>query len=196
MDVRMHPDIPSRLSSPKLCIPSRIAVVFRCSNTSMTGVVYEKQIRRAKRRRTLINRVLATMQSISVGCSMVYYYTISEQSSSTIWFIARSVLMVLAFVFYALWALARYQLGVSLAFVVSTDGPFITTGLYSKFRNPIYLFGTLALTTYLLAIARPIWLLVLVVILPMQYLRATKESRALLKKYDEGYEAYLRQVWI
>jgi protein-S-isoprenylcysteine O-methyltransferase Ste14 len=160
------------------------------------SVVYEKQLRRGRRRRALIKRVLATLQSLSVGCSMVYYYFMSASSSTSIWLIIRSILAVTSLMFYLLWALARYQLGASLAFTVTTDGPFIATGLYAKFRNPIYLFGTFALMTYLLAICRPRWLLILLVIVPMQYVRAARESKALKKRYDEQYDAYLKQVWL
>jgi protein-S-isoprenylcysteine O-methyltransferase Ste14 len=112
-----------------------------------------------------------------------------------LWFAVRLFLLVVSASAYILWALARYQLGRSLSFGVTTDGPFITTGLYSKFSNPIYLFGTIALTSYLLLINRPIWLCILFVLLPMQYIRARRESRALLKKYDDRYEAYVASVW-
>jgi protein-S-isoprenylcysteine O-methyltransferase Ste14 len=126
---------------------------------------------------------------------MTYYYIHSEPSSSTLWFAVRLLLLTISASAYTLWALARYQLGRSLAFGVTTDGPFVTTGLYSKFTNPIYLFGTIALTSYLLLINRPIWLCILIVMLPMQYIRAQREARALLKKYDDRYEAYLASVW-
>lgn len=159
-------------------------------------VVYEKQIRRNKRRQGMFKKVLATIQSASVGCSMSYYYFKSEPSETTIWLILRCLLILIWIASYLLWALARYQLGTALAFGVSTDGPFITSGLYSKFRNPIYLFGTIALTSYLLIINRPMWLLILLVLVPMQYVRSARESRALMKKYDEQYEAYLQQVWL
>ena len=159
-------------------------------------VVYEKQIRRSKRRRAFFGSILTTAQSISVGCSMTYYYWHSEASCTTLWFVVRCILFLVAYLSYALWALARYQLGSSLAFTVSTDGPLITTGLYSKFSSPIYLFGTIALISYLFLINRPIWLCVLIILLPMQLFRSKKESRALMKKYDEQYEAYLQRVWI
>lgn len=126
---------------------------------------------------------------------MTYYYIHSEPCSNTLWFAVRLLLLMISASAYTLWALARYQLGRSLAFGVTTDGPFVTTGLYSKFTNPIYLFGTIALTSYLLLINRPIWLCILIVMLPMQYIRAQRESRALLKKYDDRYEAYLASVW-
>jgi protein-S-isoprenylcysteine O-methyltransferase Ste14 len=127
---------------------------------------------------------------------MAYYYIHSEPSANMLWFSVRLFLLAVSVGAYMLWALARYQLGRSLAFGVITDGPLVTTGLYSKFTNPIYLFGTIALTSYLLVINRPIWLCILLLLLPMQYIRAHRESKALLKKYDDRYEAYLASVWI
>lgn len=160
------------------------------------SVVYEKQVRRSTRRRAFFGSILANAQSLSVGCSMLYYYARSESSTSTLIIIIRTMCLVFACASYALWALARYQLGRSLTFRAVADGPLVTKGLYSKFTNPIYLFGTIALVFYLLAICRPLWLLVLVVLVPMQYIRAVQERRALLKKYDDQYEEYLKGVWI
>ena len=108
----------------------------------------------------------------------------------------RGLLLLIAILSYLLWALARYQLGRSLVFGSISDGPLVTTGLYAKFRNPIYLFGTISLTFYLLAICRPWYLCLLLILLPMQYVRMKREARALSKKFDEQYENYVRDVWI
>ena len=97
---------------------------------------------------------------------------------------------------YALWFLARVQLGQSLVFLAKADGPLITTGLYKKFRNPIYLFGTVSLTSYLMLIDKPLYLLILFVLIPVQLIRSNLETRILRKKYDEQYDDYVKSVWI
>lgn len=158
-------------------------------------VVYEKQIRRSKRRQRFWKSLFTVGQSVSVGYSMISYYLKSETSSSTFWWIARVVLMLVSMASFLLWSLARYQLGASLTFLAKTDGPFITTGLYSKIRNPIYLFGTVSMSSYLLLINKPEWLLLLFVVVPMQIIRSNQETKVLRKKYDELYENYERKLW-
>ncbi len=158
--------------------------------------VYEKQIRRGKRRQRFWKSVFTIGQSVSVGYSMVRWYLESDLSSSTFWFILRLVLLFVCLVSFLLWSVARYQLGASLTFLARTDGPLITNGLYSKIQNPIYLFGTISLSSFVLLINRPMWLLLLVIIVPMQIVRSKHETKVLLEKYDEVYEDYLRQLWI
>ena len=51
--------------------------------------------------------------------------------------------IALAAIGSALWFTARLQLGTSFA-VLPKAKALVTTGLYSKFRNPVYLFGGLA----------------------------------------------------
>ena len=160
------------------------------------SVVYEKRVRRAKRRQVFYKLCFTVVQSVSVGCSMIYYYWRSETSGSTYWLIFRSLLLIASLIAYTLWFTARIQLGNSLTLLAKTDGPFITTGLYSKFRNPIYLFGTISLSTYLLVIHKPKYLCLLFVLVPVQFVRAFAESNALRRKYDEKYEEYEKQVWI
>ena len=73
--------------------------------------------------------------------------------------IAGICLMAVAFV---LWTIARFQLGRSLT-VTAQARKLITGGLYSKFRNPIYFFASLVVAGLILALDRPLWLLIFVV---------------------------------
>lgn len=159
-------------------------------------VVYDKQVRRQKRRRGLLKTVFTIGQSFSVGCSMGYYYINSDASSTMFWMTMRFFLLLVCIVAYFFWFLARYQLGQALTFMPSTNGPLIKSGVYAKFKNPIYIFGTICLTSYLLLINKPIYLLALIVIIPLQAIRASREAHVLRKKYDEEYDLYLQHVWI
>jgi protein-S-isoprenylcysteine O-methyltransferase Ste14 len=56
----------------------------------------------------------------------------------------------MAAVGFALWLTARIQLGKSFS-VRARARALVTTGLYSKFRHPIYLFGGVAYAGLLIA---------------------------------------------
>jgi len=89
---------------------------------------------------------------------------------------------------------ARYQLGRSFS-VTPQARQLVTHGVYSKIRNPIYVFGTIMLAGFVLILHRPIlWLLVLFVA-AMQALRAHREARVLEAAFGEAYREYRRQTW-
>ncbi len=96
---------------------------------------------------------------------------------------------------FVLWTVARFQLGTSLA-VTAQARQLVTRGLYSKIRNPIYLFGSLFLAGYILLLGRPRWLLILVVVIPLQIWRVRKEARVLEAKFGEEYRAYRAGTWL
>lgn len=71
----------------------------------------------------------------------------------------------------------------------------MTHGLYLKIRNPIYLFGTIAIAgMFLILQIPPLWML-LGALAILQVLRADKEARVLEAKFGEQYRAYRRQTW-
>jgi len=89
---------------------------------------------------------------------------------------------------------ARLQLGRSFS-VTAQARKLVTHGLYSKIRNPIYVFGTLAIVGLCLILQKPgPWLLVVFVV-AMQTVRARKEARVLEAKFGDEYRAYLSRTW-
>src|SRR5581483_4562923 len=76
-------------------------------------------------------------------------------------------LLLVGFVF---WTVARFQLGASLT-VSAQAKKLVTRGLYSKIRNPIYAFGSCVIAGIILIMGRPLWLLVFLVIIPLQIWR-------------------------
>ncbi len=98
---------------------------------------------------------------------------------------------VIGFVF---WTIARFQLGASLT-VTAQARRLVTTGLYSKIRNPIYVFGSSCIAGLILMIARPVWLLLFAIIVPLQIWRARKEARVLEASFGDEYRKYRAGVW-
>lgn len=89
---------------------------------------------------------------------------------------------------------ARMQLG--RAFTVQAKATMlVTTGLYARIRNPIYLFGGLALAGILLWMNRPWFLLAFVVLVPMQLGRIRREEQVLSERFGAAYEEYRRRTW-
>jgi protein-S-isoprenylcysteine O-methyltransferase Ste14 len=93
-----------------------------------------------------------------------------------------------------LWLTARVQLGRSFS-VRARATELVTHGLYSRIRNPIYVFGTLFAAGFILIMGRPIWLLLIVALIPMQVVRARKEARVLEEKFGEQYRRYRARTW-
>lgn len=124
-------------------------------------------------------------------CGVIVCVSQAHTVDWTVAKIAGAVLIVLAL---PLFVLARLQLGA--AFSLQAEANFlVTTGLYSKFRNPIYLFGGLTLIGF--SLFRSVWgpAVVLAVMVPLQTYRVRKEEQVLLKAFGEQYERYRRQTW-
>ena len=95
---------------------------------------------------------------------------------------------------FILWTVARFQLGASFA-VTAQARQLVTHGLYSKIRNPIYIFGSCIIAGAFLLVGHPLWLLIFVIVIPMQIWRARKEAAVLEAKFGEEYRAYRASTW-
>ena len=90
--------------------------------------------------------------------------------------------------------LARFQLGKSFA-VTPQAKVLITHGLYSKIRNPMYLFSGLLIVGFALATRLHAVLILLVILVPLQLIRARQEARVLEEKFGEQYREYRKNTW-
>jgi protein-S-isoprenylcysteine O-methyltransferase Ste14 len=90
--------------------------------------------------------------------------------------------------------LARYTLGRSFSIRAKATA-LITTGIYSRIRNPIYLSGMIFLMGMILVIRRPDLSLLFVVIIPLQIVRARNEARVLEAKFGDDYRHYRERTW-
>lgn len=103
--------------------------------------------------------------------------------------------MIVAIVSMALWFTARAQLGESFA-VMPGARELVTTGLYSKLRNPIYVFGGVAPLSLCLAMRWYVAFAVLLVIeIAVQWRRAGAEAKVLEAKFGDEYRQYRARTW-
>lgn len=102
--------------------------------------------------------------------------------------------MSLIVVGFVLWTIARFQLGASFA-VKAEARQLVTRGLYSRIRNPIYVFGSWVLAGAILVFGKPMWLLIFFVLIPLQIWRARKESAVLEAAFGEEYRNYRAGTW-
>jgi protein-S-isoprenylcysteine O-methyltransferase Ste14 len=91
-------------------------------------------------------------------------------------------------------AVARYQLGKSFSARAEAH-ELVTRGLYSKIRNPIYVFGTVMFAGLLLvAQRRDIWI-VFVLMIIVQGIRARRDARVLEAAFGDAYRQYRSKTW-
>ena len=125
----------------------------------------------------------------SIGTGLLVWYCLGRPLTHV-----REFGLALAIAAFLLWATARLQLGKS--FSVSPQAKaLVTRGIYSRMRNPVYTFGILWIVGLILAVGHPEWLLILLVLIPMQMVRAGREARVLEAKFGEEYRAYRARTW-
>jgi len=129
--------------------------------------------------------------TLVVGGAMVLFLWQHPPAAWTIVPITGLCLMIAGFL---LWTVAHFQLGASFA-VKAEARQLVTRGLYSKIRNPIYVFGSWVFCGAILVFGKPIWLLIFVVLIPLQIWRAKKESAVLEAAFGDEYRRYRAGTW-
>src|SRR5260370_24668680 len=82
--------------------------------------------------------------------------------------------------------LSRYTLGRSFPIAPKATA-LVTSGIYSRIRNPIYISGMIFLIGVVLIVERPKLLAVLLVLIPMQIIRARREAAVLAAEFGDAY---------
>ncbi|MGD0007048.1 MAG: isoprenylcysteine carboxylmethyltransferase family protein [Terriglobia bacterium] len=101
----------------------------------------------------------------------------------------------IAVVSFALWMVARVQLGKSLS-VRAEARALVMTGLYSKLRHPIYLFSGLAYAGLFLAWGKLLLALAFFALtVPWQIARLRKEEAILEQAFGDEYRRYRASTW-
>lgn len=135
----------------------------------------------------VVNVVLTLIVGVGIGTTIRRF---PPESWSAMQIIGVA-LLCLGFVF---WTVARFQLGA--AFTVSAQArKLVTAGVYSKIRNPIYVFGSFVIAGMILTLGHPVWLLIFIVIIPMQVWRAGKEAAVLESAFGDDYRRYKAGTW-
>src|ERR1700687_6134887 len=112
--------------------------------------------------------ILATLAII-----LIFAVLFIRQAVGLPWTPAHIIGMAIATPALLLLIVARIQLGGAFS-VRAKASTLVPTGLYSRIRNPIYVFGALLVTGIIIWIDRPWFLLFLVVLIPMQIIRSRK----------------------
>lgn len=97
---------------------------------------------------------------------------------------------------FVLWIVARYHLAINGCFAIFAIAPprLVTTGLYSHFRHPVYLFSTLFTASFCVMIDNVYSLIALVLIgLPVQLYRIRQEERVLRERFRGGWSDWNRE---
>ena len=89
---------------------------------------------------------------------------------------------------------SRYTLGRSFS-VAPKATALVTHGIYSRIRNPIYVSGVLFLVGLALTVGRPELLALLLVLIPMQIIRARREAAVLEARFGDAYREYRKHTW-
>jgi protein-S-isoprenylcysteine O-methyltransferase Ste14 len=126
-----------------------------------------------------------------VAVVVVLWYVFSRPGA---WDLQRCAGATLLIVGVAGIGTARYQLGKSFALTPRAH-QLVTRGVYSKIRNPIYVFGLVAFAGLVLVVHRPILWLLLVGLAIMQALRAHREAQVLDAAFGDSYREYRRKTW-
>lgn len=129
--------------------------------------------------------------AVTVAFVVVVRLQLTTQASPSTMRVVGLALAVPAFV---CWVVARIELGKSFS-IQAKATELVTHGIYSKIRNPVYVFGTIFIAGVIFWFGRPIYLLALLIIIPMQILRARKEAQVLEAKFGDAYREYRAKTW-
>jgi protein-S-isoprenylcysteine O-methyltransferase Ste14 len=110
------------------------------------------------------------------------------------WNMQRWLGSVLVVVGVAFVGVARCQLGKSFS-IRPKARELVTHGLYSKIRNPIYVFGAVITLGLILVLQRPVLWVGLAAIVAIQTVRARREARVLEQAFGDSYREYRRKTW-
>lgn len=136
--------------------------------------------------------IIGPAVAIPVAVFLLYFCVPGMRGRA--WTATRLAGAVAALAGYVLVTIARIQLGESF-----TIGPkarkLVTHGLYSRLRNPIYVFVDLMLAGLILVFDVP-WLFAGLAILVFgQIVQGRREAKVLQDKFGPEYRDYRRHTW-
>lgn len=106
---------------------------------------------------------------------------------------AREIIgMCIAIAGFALWLTARFQLGESFS-VSAQARKLVTTGLYSRFRNPIYYFAGVAFAGLFMVIGNLTIFLCFICSIPIKFRECEKRQKCWRKRSGRSTGATARK---
>ena len=132
---------------------------------------------------------LVTLAVVIIGLSLFGMH--ARHLPWTAWRIAGIAIAGPAFL---LFVAARIELGRAFS-IRAKATTLVTTGVYSRIRNPIYFFGGLFILGIIIWMGRPWLLLIFAVLIPLQMVRSRKEERVLTEKFGGAYLDYKQKTW-
>lgn len=137
----------------------------------------------------LVHSVLFALAAVEVA--MVVLLT---RSAHVAWPPMRIVGLCLLILTVTWVGVARFQLGRSFS-VTPQARKLITTGVYTRIRNPIYCASPFLLIGLALLTAHWLPMLLLLVVIPLQMVRARREAEVLRAAFGAEYDRYRAQTW-
>jgi protein-S-isoprenylcysteine O-methyltransferase Ste14 len=131
---------------------------------------------------------------ITLAVALVAVVWLALHAGEVHWTAVKVAGAVIAGVSVVMLIVARLQLGASFS-VSAQARKLVTTGLYAKIRNPIYVFGALIFVGLVMVTERWALLALIVVLVPMQIVRARKEEQVLAEAFGEEYARYKAGTW-
>jgi protein-S-isoprenylcysteine O-methyltransferase Ste14 len=129
---------------------------------------------------------------VPIVAFLLYFFVpgVKEQP----WTLLRIAGVILAVVGYSTFVTARLQLGNSFA-VTPQAKELVTLGLYSRIRNPIYVFVDVMIFGLILALHLYWFFALYPLLLAMHIFRARREATILHEKFGQTYIDYCSQTW-
>jgi protein-S-isoprenylcysteine O-methyltransferase Ste14 len=91
-------------------------------------------------------------------------------------------------------AVARMQLGRSFS-VLPQARRLVTTGIYARIRNPIYVASPFLLIGLSLSFMQWWPMLLSAIVIPLQIVRARREAAVLRHAFGDEYDQYRARTW-
>jgi protein-S-isoprenylcysteine O-methyltransferase Ste14 len=111
-----------------------------------------------------------------------------------VWNTERRIALSIAFPAAILLLVSRFQLGHSFA-ATPQARELVTHGLYSRIRNPMYVFSMLLVFSLVLTFQKPDLFVLLAVLVVAQIIRSRQESKVLEEKFGDSYREYRKKTW-
>jgi protein-S-isoprenylcysteine O-methyltransferase Ste14 len=131
---------------------------------------------------------------LTLAVFVVAIYLFATHASQLPWTPMRIVGVAIALPAFILFCIARFQLGRSFS-IEAKATELVSSGIYSRIRNPIYVFGALMILGIIIWTGKPLLLLFFAVLIPLQVTRARKESQILEARFGDAYLEYKKKTW-